>query len=431
MRWFVLLLLFFGTVINFADKSIIGLAAVSIMKDFNLSYTQWGLVGSSYYWLFPVTGIFGAALADRFGAKKILGFLMLTWTVLQFGVLAITALPLLIVYRVLLGVFEAPYTPIAFNHVHKWFPPKQIGFATSIVVAGGGVGAMVVAPLLVALIVAFGWKVAFALLGAASFVWFFLFQFFTKESPVQVYKEKQKKARLEKIKLKDFLVLVASPTALFTTFAFLSTQFLIVWFTIWLPIYLVEVVKLSAIQMGYGVATIGVVSILIYIGVSAFSDHLFKKNQNWRLSRVYVVAGAMGIGALFLASVTVFQNPVWVIIALCLAKGFTYVILPIGPSIMINELPERGGLMASILTSFGNLAGIVGPILTGSIVALAGANKIAGYNLSILFIAGLVLIFGLLFAIFVKPKLAKVSMDEQHVKLEEKESRKKNSVPVL
>ncbi|MFS0575430.1 MFS transporter [Sporosarcina sp. 179-K 3D1 HS] len=432
MRWFVLILLFLGMVINFADKSIVGLAAVAIMKDFDLSYSEWGLVGSSYYWLYPVTGIFGAAIADRLGAKKILGFLMLTWAVLQFGVLAITALPLLIIYRILLGVFEAPFSPVAYSHANKWFPPKQRGFANSVVVSGGTVGAMVVAPILVALIATLGWKVAFACLGAASIVWFFLFQFFTKENPVEVYKEKKKteKAQLEKFKMKDFLMVLASPSALFTTLAYFSTYFVVVWIAIWLPIYLVEVVQMSAVQMGYGVAVIGVVSMIIYIGVSMLSDYLYKKNQNWRLSRVYVVAGAMIIGALFMASITVFQNPVWVVVAMCLAKGLTYAILPIGPTIMINELPERGGLMTSILTSSGNLAGIVAPLLTGYIVALAGANKIAGYNLSIIFMAGLVLIFGVLFAIFVKPVLRRKNEEVQYTEQEGDARRSENSVPV-
>lgn len=405
MRWVVLLLLFFGAVINFADKSIVGLAAIPIMEDLDLSYAQWGLVGSSYYWLYPVTGIFGAALADRFGAKKILGGLMLIWACLQFGVLAIAALPLLIIYRVLLGVFEAPFSPVAYSHANKWFPPKLRGFANSMIVSGGTVGAMVVAPILVALIVALGWKVAFACLGLASIIWFFLFQFFTRENPVSVYKEKQqvKKAKLEKLNIKDFLKLLGSPTALFTTLCYFSAYCLVVWYSVWLPIYLVEVVQMSNVQMGYSVAVIGVASILIYVGVSILSDQLFKKSQNWRLSRVYVVAGAMILGALFMASGTIFQNPVWVVVAMCLSKGLTYAILPIGPTIMINELPERGGLMTSILTSSGNLAGIVGPILTGSLIGMAGANKIAGYNLSILVMVGIVLLFAILFAIFVKP----------------------------
>ncbi|CAH0264122.1 MULTISPECIES: MFS transporter [Peribacillus] len=409
MRWVVLILLFFGAVINFADKSIVGLAAVPIMKEFDLSYAEWGLVGSSYYWLYPVTGIFGAAWADRLGAKKVLGFIMLTWTVLQFGVLAITALPLLILYRILLGAFEGPYSPIAYSHADKWFPPKLKGFANSVVVGGGTVGAMIVAPILVSLITIFGWKVAFAALGAASLVWFFLFQFLTKENPVEIYEnvQKKKKVKLEKIKVKDFLLLLASPTALFTTLAYFSTYILVVWFSVWLPIYLVEAVKMTPGQMGSSVAIIGVVSVCIYMGVSMVSDHLFKKNQNWRSSRVFVVAGAMILGALFFSSIMVFQNPTWVIVAMCLAKGLTYAILPIGPTIMINEMQERGGLMTSILTSSGNIAGIIAPLLTGYIISLAGGNELLGYNLSILFMAILVLAFGILFAIFVKPAKSK------------------------
>ena len=415
MRWFVLSLLFLGAVINFADKSIIGLAAVPIMKEFDLSYAEWGLVGSSYYWLYPVTGIFGAAWADRLGAKKVLGFIMLTWTVLQFGVLAIAALPLLIMYRILLGAFEGPYSPVAYSHADKWFPPKQRGLANSVVVGGGTVGAMIVAPLLVSMITIFGWKVAFASLGVASLVWFFLFQFLTKENPVEVYEkvQKKKKEKMEKFKLKDFLVLLASPTALFTTLAYFSTYILVVWFSVWLPIYLVEVVNMTPGQMGTSIAIIGVISVCIYMGVSMLSDYLFKKNQNWRTSRVMVVAGAMIMGSLFLSSIMLFQNPIWVIIAMCLAKGLTYSILPIGPTIMINEMRERGGLMTSILTSSGNLAGIVAPLLTGYIISLAAGNKILGYNLSILFMAALVLVFGLLFAMFVKPTKSK---DGQEIK---------------
>lgn len=405
MRWIVLVLLFFGMIINFADKSIIGLAAAPIMEDFNLSYTEWGLVGSSYYWLYPVTGIFGAAWADRIGAKKVLGLLMLTWAVLQFGVLAITALPLLIAYRILLGAFEGPFSPVAYSHANKWFPPKLRGLANSVVVSGATVGAMVVAPILVALISTLGWKPAFACLGAASIVWAVAFHFFTKENPLKVFEEKEKKRKekLEKINLRDFGRLLLSPSALFTTLAYFSTYFLVVWIAVWLPIYLVEVVEMTSKQMGLAVMIIGIVSTFIYIGVSFISDHLYKKNENWRISRVYVVGISMVIGALLMASITFYQNPVWVIIAMCLSKGLTYAILPIGPTIMINEMPERGGLMTSILTSSGNLAGIIAPIITGYIIAISDSSKITGYNYSVLFMAFLVLTFALLFLLFVKP----------------------------
>ncbi|MGY0691948.1 MFS transporter [Virgibacillus sp. FSP13] len=409
MRWIVLSILFLGMIINFADKSIIGIAAEPIMKDLDLSYEAWGIVGSSYYWLYPITGIFGAAWADKIGAKKMLCSLMFIWAVLQFGVLAITALPLLIIYRVLLGAFEGPFSPVAYSHAHKWFPPKLRGFANSVVVSGATVGAMVVAPALVALISIFGWKIAFACLGAASIIWAVIFMIFTKESPVEAYKEQKakRKAKLEKINLKDFGKLLASPSALFTTLAYFSTYILVVWISVWLPIYLVEVVNMTSVEMGYGVMVIGIVSTLIYMSVSMVSDYMYKKSQNWRSSRVFVVGISMVIGALSMASITIFQHPVWVIAAMCLAKGLTYAILPIGPTIMINEMPERGGLMTSILTSSGNVAGIVGPMFTGFIIGLSGSDKILGYNYSVLAMAVIVLIFAGLFTVLVKPNVNK------------------------
>jgi MFS family permease len=405
MRWTVLVLLFFGMFINFADKSITGLAAVPIMKEFNLSYADWGLVGSSYYWLYPITGIFGAAWADRVGAKKVLGFLMLTWAVLQIGVLAIAGLPLLLLYRFLLGAFEGPFSPIAYNHANTWFPPKLRGLANSVVVSGATLGAMVAAPILVALIQIFGWRVAFAFLGAASIVWFVAFQF-TRDVPRAEEleeDEKPKKKQLEKLDIKAFLILLSKPSALFTTLAYFSTYLLVVWFAVWLPVYLVKIVNMSNIEMGYAVSGIGVVSVGVYIGVSVLSDRMFKRNKDWRISRVYVVGLAMIIGALLLASTAFITNAVWVILAMCLAKGLTYGILTIGPTIIIHLLPERGGLMTSILTSSGNLAGIVGPLITGYIVGLSGDNSAAGFDLSIIFMAGLITLFGILFTVFVRP----------------------------
>ncbi|MEH6944880.1 MFS transporter [Bacillus sp. JJ722] len=401
MRWFVLILLFIGMIINFADKSIVGLAATYIMKDLNLSYADWGIVGSSYYWLYPITGVIGAAWADRIGAKKMLGFLMLTWAVLQIGVVAITALPLLILYRILLGAFEGPFSPIAYSHALKWFPSKSSGFVTSVVGSGGTVGAFITAPLLIGAITAWGWKAAFILLGVASIVWFILIQF-VKEKPAVENGEMKKKEKVEKLKLKDVKQILSSRVTLFTTLAFCSTYFIVVWLSIWLPLYLVEVIGMSSGQMGFGIMFIGLSSIVIYMLVSIISDRLFVKTKSWKISRIYVSGASMIIGALCMLSIIVFQNPIWAIIAMSLAKGLTYSILVIGPAIMTNEMPERGGLMVSILTSSGNVAGVIAPMVTGFIISLA-STKIFGYNLSLIVMAIFVIISAGLFAMLVRP----------------------------
>ena len=53
--WIVVVLLFIFMVINFADKAVIGIAAVPIMQELELGLRQFGLVGSSFFLLFAVS----------------------------------------------------------------------------------------------------------------------------------------------------------------------------------------------------------------------------------------------------------------------------------------------------------------------------------------------------------------------------------------
>lgn len=125
MRWMVLLFLFFAMAVNFADKAIIGYASEALMGEFDLSYAQWGLIGSSFFWLFSISGVFGAAWSDKIGTKKIIGLMLLCWTVLQFGSLAITGIGMLVLYRILLGAGEGPFAPTSISHLTKWFKPES------------------------------------------------------------------------------------------------------------------------------------------------------------------------------------------------------------------------------------------------------------------------------------------------------------------
>jgi hypothetical protein len=54
--WAVVAMLFLFGVINFFDKLVLGLAAVPIMTELNLSPAAYGYVASSFYWLYAVSG---------------------------------------------------------------------------------------------------------------------------------------------------------------------------------------------------------------------------------------------------------------------------------------------------------------------------------------------------------------------------------------
>jgi MFS family permease len=63
--WLVVALLFLFTLINFADKAVIGIAAVPIMQELKLSPRQFGLVGSSFFLLFAFSAVATGFLVNR------------------------------------------------------------------------------------------------------------------------------------------------------------------------------------------------------------------------------------------------------------------------------------------------------------------------------------------------------------------------------
>jgi ACS family hexuronate transporter-like MFS transporter len=66
--------------------------------------------------------------------------------------------------------------PAAVKAVAEWFPKAERSLAVGIVTVGPGLGALISPPLLVWLIVSFGWKAAFLIPGLAGFLWLWIWQ---------------------------------------------------------------------------------------------------------------------------------------------------------------------------------------------------------------------------------------------------------------
>jgi hypothetical protein len=59
-------------VINFADKAVIGIAAVPMMQELQLGPRQFGLVGSSFFLLFAVSSVATGFLVNRVQTRWVL-----------------------------------------------------------------------------------------------------------------------------------------------------------------------------------------------------------------------------------------------------------------------------------------------------------------------------------------------------------------------
>lgn len=401
MRWISLLLLFFASLITYADKVVIGFAADPLMSEFSLNASQWGLVGSSFFIFFIVTSLIGGTWSDRLGTTKMIFLVLIGVSLIQFGSIAITGLSMLILYRVLLGVFEGPMVPAGLSHIAKIFPAESRGFAVSVYIAGSSVGGIISAPILVSLIEKYGWRWTFVLLGFVSLLLFVTWVFVDR-------KDKRKEAAIvpqaRKLKWSEIVPVLRHPACFLTIALSAAASWLVVWQALWAPVYLTKVIQLEPMNMAYTIMGTGIVAIIIVFLISSVSDRIYRKTQSYQKARVWIAGTSTIIGGLALAAMPLGGNSItWIFIALCLAKGATYINVSMAVQIMIKLMPERAGFMSSILSLGNNIAQLLAPIATGLFIQAAGANLTLGFHQSIYVMAGMFLILAVLFLLFVKP----------------------------
>src|ERR1700730_12395093 len=158
-------------VINFADKAVIGIAAVPMMQELRLSPSQFGLIGSSFFLLFSVSAIITGFVVNRVQTRWALLVMGLIWALTQFPMLGTVGFATVVACRVALGAGEGPAAPVALHSAYKWFPNELRTLPTAIVVQGGGIGIIVALPLLNWIIVKSSWHWAFGVLGIAGLAW--------------------------------------------------------------------------------------------------------------------------------------------------------------------------------------------------------------------------------------------------------------------
>lgn len=137
-RWIVVLVLFFITLINYADRASISLAGPTMSKELGLSPVDMGFIFSAFGWAYVLFQLPGGWLLDRFGSKKIYACSIFLWSLftLMTGlagfVTGTAAVLVLFTLRFLVGGSEAPSFPANSRIVAAWFPDAERGTAAAI-----------------------------------------------------------------------------------------------------------------------------------------------------------------------------------------------------------------------------------------------------------------------------------------------------------
>jgi MFS family permease len=181
---YVLFVLFLGYVTNSLDRGVLGILMPPIRAEFDLSYTQIGLLGGIAFALFYATlGIPIASLADRTSRKWVLAACMALWSGMTALCGAAASFPQLLAARVGTAIGEAGGSPPSHSLIADYFPVARRGTALSLYALGASTGAIIAGLLGGIGNDLWGWRIAFVVAGAPGLVVALLVALTVRESP--------------------------------------------------------------------------------------------------------------------------------------------------------------------------------------------------------------------------------------------------------
>jgi MFS family permease len=388
--WTMASLLFVYMMVNFADKAVVGLAAVPIMREMDLTPKQYGALGSSFFLLFSLSGVLVGFQANRRPTRWIILLLATAWALVQFPMIGAVSFTTLLICRVLLGVGEGPGAAVALHAIYKWFPDEKRTMPTAILSQGAAIGVIVALPVLNWIIVHYSWHWAFASLGAVGLVWAAVWYCMGRDGPIE--DPPLQSAGAGRISYGHILL---APTFIGCVLACFGAYWALSLGLTWFTPFVVKGLGFPQSAAGLIASLPWVMGATMVLLSGWISQTLVARGVSTRIAR-----GVLGTVPLITGGVLIAFLPLisagWAKIALLvIGTGLTGPIYVVCAPMISEFTPilQRGAAIA-IFGAIYTLAGVIAPYANGSVIEGA-ATALDGYQTGYLICAGMQVAGGL------------------------------------
>jgi sugar phosphate permease len=377
-----LAMLVLAGVINYVDRATLAVANPLIRQDLSLSIADMGYLLSAFLWAYAFAQLPTGAMVDRLGPRLLLTFGLSVWSFAQFLGGLVQGFGQFFGARVLLGVGEAPQFPTCARVVRDWFNPRDRGLATGIFNCASSLGTAIAVPLLTFLMLSFGWRAMFMIMGVAGLamaaIWYFVYRNPTDVALTveeNVYRTQgDPPGQRTKVTLREWKQLFRFRTTWGMILGYFGCIYLTWIYTAWLPGYLEIERHMSVKFTGFAAAVPfawGVVGGLLggYI-----ADFLLRHGMSPMRSRKVPAAVALcGTAACTVAAAFVTSNAL--AIAFISASLFlVYVTSTCAWALSSVAVPTNCTASIGAMQNFGGyLGGALAPTVTGLIVQGTGS----------------------------------------------------------
>jgi MFS transporter, ACS family, D-galactonate transporter len=388
--WLIVTLLFLFMLINFADKAVIGIAAVPIMRELQLSPRQFGLLGSSFFLLFSVSAIVTGFIVNRVQTRWALLTMGLVWALTQFPMLGTVGFATLVACRVALGAGEGPAYPVALHSAYKWFPNELRTLPTAVIAQGAGIGIMVALPLLNWVIINYSWHWAFGVLGFAGLAWAAAWLVLGREGWLTAATAKNAALNPPRI---AYGQLLRSPTIIAAWCASFGAQWGLSQALTWQGAFLIKGLGFAQGSIGLLGALPAGASVILVLAAGWWSQRLLTRGVPSRVARGIFGGACVALGGATLAIMPYVPGVAAKIALTTIGVALPSVIYVIGNAVVSEIAPvaQRGAMLA-IGTAVSTSAGLLAPYVMGSVVETA-STPLDGFNTGFM-ICGVIMLVG-------------------------------------
>jgi MFS transporter, ACS family, D-galactonate transporter len=395
-RWSIVGLLFAASVINYFDRGTLSVALPMISADLRLGPEIKGVLLASFFTSYALMQLPMGWFADRFNLRWLYMGAFAVWSLAQ-GLTGLAAgLGMLILFRIMLGIGESIYLPGGTKIVSLLFNPKDRGLPSGIFDCGTRAGLALGAPITALLIVHYGWRRMFVIVGFAAIFWLipWLLVFPSTLGGSKGREPDERRARSQtagrRVTFNRNLVGICLGFFCFDYYWYLLVN--------WLPDYLVTARHMTLLHAG-------VYSALPYIVFGAseplggwIADRLVRLGWDETRTRKGIITAAF-LTSLLLIPAALTPSPksaIWLIAGASLVGLATAnLIVILQCCAPVNEV----GIWTGFENFAGNVGGILAPLLTGLLIKQTG-SYFPGFALG-----PLILITGLLAYWFVVGEL--------------------------
>jgi MFS transporter, ACS family, D-galactonate transporter len=398
--WLMVFMLTLFMILAFADKAALGFAAVPLMRDLNLQPSQFGLAASAMYWLYPVGGLIGGFAVNRWPTKWVLAGLATVWAVTQFPMLWSTSLNQVIVARALLGLGEGPAYAVGLHACFKWFEDDRRALPSGIVSEGAAFGIIFASPIIAHILLAYGWRTGFGLLGVVTLAWVVAWIVFGREGKVTVASSKS-----EHLTRVPYSLLLLDRTFLGNTLAGFAVACGITVFLAWLPPYLLKGLGYSTTEAGWLTILPWAASIVLVFAGSLVSQRLLRRGVASGLARGLLLCMSLALGGAATIAMTFLPPGAMQLLLLALGFGLPTLVWTLSPAIVgeVTPVAQRGAMLGLFSTIANTAAGSLAPYFMGLLVE-GGTTAAQGYAKGFLVLGSLQLVVALIALLLIRPE---------------------------